>query len=201
VTQSAQPTARRGAVRNPQPLQLVRSCHLTSRCSACSIGSGRRGTWPCCPTCRWPYFTRWTYSCAAASDSSTTAAASCLTRPLAPAPKVHPVVSALQVEAAHSSSSSRLKCCWRCSPENHSQSQAVSQHLPPRQRALLLSYATCSAMAAGQGGEVRVEPLEGDAAGGDAGAKRHLVVLVNGLFGSVDNWDVVVECLQVCRHA
>ena len=56
-------------------------------------------------------------------------------------------------------------------------------------------------MTAGQGGDVKVEPLEGDAAGGDACAKRHLVVLVNGLFGSVDNWDVVVECLQARRLA
>lgn len=65
---------------------------------------------------------------------------------------------------------------------------------------LLVHDAVCSAASAGQGGKVKVEPLEGDAAGGEAGAKRHLVVLVNGLFGSVDNWDVVVECLQVCGN-
>lgn len=44
---------------------------------------------------------------------------------------------------------------------------------------------------------MEVEPLKGPAAAEDPAAKRHLVVLVNGLFGSVDNWDVVVECLQV----
>ncbi len=30
-------------------------------------------------------------------------------------------------------------------------------------------------------------------------AKRHLIILVNGLFGSAENWDVIVECLQVRR--
>ncbi len=40
-----------------------------------------------------------------------------------------------------------------------------------------------------------VEPV-GDAAD-DPADKRHLIILVNGLFGSADNWEVVVECLQV----
>jgi len=40
-----------------------------------------------------------------------------------------------------------------------------------------------------------VEPI--GEVGEDPAAKRHLIILVNGLFGSADNWDVVVECLQV----
>lgn len=42
-----------------------------------------------------------------------------------------------------------------------------------------------------------MEPLQGGALKDSPTAKRHLVILVNGLFGSVENWDVVVECLKV----
>lgn len=31
---------------------------------------------------------------------------------------------------------------------------------------------------------------------GEAGAKTHVIVLVNGLFGAAENWDVVLEKLQ-----